>query len=466
MVKSKINKSKYYLNKNRISKRKKSILKGGEIIRYTDGVYDGEIKDGKKHGRGKITYTIGAVYDGEWNDDKWNGNGVLSEKNGSIYDGQWKDNLREGIGKQTYFNGYIYEGEFKDDKKNGKGKFTWPDGEVYEGQFKEDKFNGIGKHTYSNGNIYEGEFKDGNKHGQGVRYYPNECGFMEGEYINDLEEGRHTYFACNGKMIKYYYYNHGKTFTFENDIDKYIISEQIGDTSNKYITIFINLHGSDVINSICRLAQNKHLRCISPVKCGQMFISDPDSIIDAFRIAYNISHLQHNRNASTYQKMMKTIEVYNQSNTDFYDLNDGAFSRPLIDHYYLAYPIDDVFTQICIIDTNHMIDIFRDNYDLFSQKNMDLKTFEDIEQYNILSKLIPLLTINSEDMFLRSNLINVLLELGYDTINIIDFSCRIYNTDNLMDLYSSSSNKDFVCDYIENPDEKTQHGDVIVSSHI
>ncbi len=487
MARSRINKSRYRLKKKRLSKRKKSILKGGDIIRYDDGsVYDGEIKDGKKHGRGKMNYITGEIYEGdwkddarsgsgnltwvngniytgEWNDDKWNGNGVFSEKNGSIYDGQWKDNRREGIGKQIYFNGIIYEGEFKDDKKNGRGKFTWPDGEVYEGEFNDDNFNGIGKYTYSNGSIYEGEWKDDKKHGQGVRYYTHECGFMEGEYINDLEEGRHTHFACDGKMIKYYYYNHGKIFTFENDIvDKYIISEQIGDTSNRYITIFINLHGSDVINSKCRLAHNKHVRCISPVKCGQIFISDPDSIIDAFLIAYNISHLQHNSNASTYQKMMKTIEVYNQSNHTFYDLEDGAFSKPLIDHYYLAYPIDDVFKQICVVDTNHLIDIFRDSYGLFSQKNTVLKTFEDIDQYNILSKLIPLLNINSQQ-FLRSNLINVLLDLGYDTINIIDFSCRVFDTDNLTDLYTSLSRKDFVCEYIENPDEITQQGDVINS---
>ena len=463
MPRSRINKSRYRLNKKRLSKIKKSILKGGEIIRYSNGSgYDGEIKDGIKHGRGKMIYISGDIYEGEWNDGLRNGNGVFIEKNGSIYDGQWKDSSREGIGKQTYFDGSIYKGEFKDDQKNGRGKYTWPDGEVYEGEFNDNKFNGKGKLTSSNGNIYEGEWKDGNKHGQGVRYYPNECGYMVGEFINDLEEGRHTYFSCNGKIIKYYYFNHGKTFTFENDIDKYIISEQIGDTSNKFITIFINLHGSDVINSKCRLAHNKHVRCISPVKCGQMFINDPDSIIDAFLIAYNISHLQHNSKASTYQKMMKTIEVYNQSNHTFYDLNDGAFSRPLIDHYYLAYPIDDIFKQICIIDTNHMIDIFQDSYDLFSQKNTVLKTFKDIEQYNILSKLIPLLNINSQQ-FLRSNLINVLLDLGYDTINIIDFSCRVFNTDNLTDLYTSLSSKDFVCDYIENPDETTQQGDVILS---
>jgi hypothetical protein len=601
MVRSRINKSRYLLNTNRVSKRKKFMLKGGEIIRYSDGsVYDGELIDGKKNGKGKLTRVNDDIYDGEWKDDMWNGKGVFSTKKGSVYDGHWKDNKRNGRGKQTWADGEFYDGEWKDDKRNGRGKQTWADGKFYDGEWKDDKkegkgeltrvnhdiydgewkddmwngkgvfstnqgfvydghwknnkregmgkqtysnaiyegnwkdgrkhgkgkinysygdiydgeweddmwngkgvfsqnigliydgewkknqregigyqtyFNGeeyngqwkddkkegIGNFRFSNGNVYNGEWKDNKKHGQGVLYL-DQCGIMQGEYINNLQEGRHTHFSCDWKkIIKYYYYNHGKMFTFENNIDKYIISEQSGDIQNRYITLLINLHGSDVINSICRLARNKHVRCISPVKCGQSVINDPRSIIDAFLIAYNISHLQHNRNASTYEKIMKIIEVYNQSNTDFYDLNDGAFSRPLIDHYYLAYPIDDVFTQICIIDTNHLIDIFRDSYDLFSQKNMDLKIFEDIEQYNILLKLRPLLNINSKNLFLRSNLINVLLDLGYDTINIIDFSCRLFNMDNLTDLYSSLQSKDFVCNYIENTNEHIQMGDVIGS---
>jgi hypothetical protein len=94
-----------------------------------------------------------------------------------------------------------------------------------------------------------------------------------------------------------------------------------------------------------------------------------------------------------------------------------------------------------MIDTNHNTQIFQDSYDLFSQKNRELINIENIEQYNILPKLIPLLTIDSVKNFLRSNLINILLDFGYDTINIIDFSCRVFNTDNFTHLYTSLSGK-------------------------
>jgi hypothetical protein len=161
---------------------------------------------------------------------------------------------------------------------------------------------------------------------------------------------------------------------------------------------------------------------------------------------------------------MKIIQVYNQSNPDFFDVSKGL-RRPLIDHYYQAYPKDDLFSQICIVDTNHDAKIFRDRYGLFSRTNMECKNV-DIETYNVLSELRPSLTINSDGLFLRSHLINVLLDLGYDTINIVDFSCRVFNMDNVTDLYTRLPNKWFRCDYVEITDEESRLGEVIVSREV
>ena len=469
MIQSRINKSRCRLNKKRLSKikkiKKKYILNGGETIKYANGgVYDGEIKDGKRHGNGKMIYSNNMVYEGEWNNDNKNGRGKLTWPSGSYYDGEWKDDKKNGRGKLYWFNGSYYDGEWKDNKRNGRGILRYSDGNIYEGEWKDSNREGRGTYKYSNGNIYKGDWKNDKENGYGRIIYSSRCGTMEGKYINGLQEGMHTHFSCDRKMVKYYYYNHGKIYTFDTNIDKYIISNQKDNTSDKYITILINLHGSDVVNSKCKLVDNKHVRCISPVSCGQISINDPRSTIDAFLIAYNISHLQSNNMASHYQKMIKTIEVYNEHNPDFFDLDEGI-RRPLVDHYYRAIPKDNIFRQIFIIDTNHRIDIFQDSYDLFSQKNTELKTLDDldIEQYNILSKLRPILNINSINLFLRSNLINVLLDLGYDTINIIDFSCRVFNMENLRFLYSRQQNKNYVCNYTTEVDKNTFIGDVITS---
>ena len=76
-----------------------------ERIEYEDGsVYEGEIKDGKRHGRGS-----------------WTG------PDGKKYEGEWKDNKRHGRGTYTFSDGAKYEGEYQDGKL-WTGTFTMPNG--------------------------------------------------------------------------------------------------------------------------------------------------------------------------------------------------------------------------------------------------------------------------------------------------------------------------------------------------
>ena len=119
---------------------------GSMTINYPNGDhYEGETKDGKRHGKGTMIYSNGDRYEGEWKDDKKNGQGV-----------------------ETWRDGYKYEGEFKDDKCNGQGTETWPSGDKYVGQFKDYRYYGKGTMFYADNRLYVGEWKDGKKHGYGV----------------------------------------------------------------------------------------------------------------------------------------------------------------------------------------------------------------------------------------------------------------------------------------------------------
>lgn len=53
--------------------------------------YDGEIVNGKKEGKGTMTWTNGDKYVGEWRDNKRNGKGTITFANGNKYDGGWND---------------------------------------------------------------------------------------------------------------------------------------------------------------------------------------------------------------------------------------------------------------------------------------------------------------------------------------------------------------------------------------
>lgn len=112
--------------------------------KYSNGVYEGEVnEEGKRHGKGKYTWSNGNIYEGDFVEGKCTGTGKYIFANGNLYEGGFENGQRTGYGKLTRINGEIYEGDWADDKKNGKGKYTWPDGFVYEGEFKDDDFSNI-----------------------------------------------------------------------------------------------------------------------------------------------------------------------------------------------------------------------------------------------------------------------------------------------------------------------------------
>ena len=167
-----------------------------EIIRYRfrEGIYTGQIKNGKKHGQGKMTYNNGDVYEGQWIDNKKHGKGVMKydeesmrnmtpygygelidsgavELKSSFYNGEWKEDKRHGKGMQSFMDKdddeYDYHGEWKNDKKHGKGSYTigWYS-YSYEGQWKDNNPNGFGIEGTRN-YVYEGHWENGKKHGKG-----------------------------------------------------------------------------------------------------------------------------------------------------------------------------------------------------------------------------------------------------------------------------------------------------------
>jgi hypothetical protein len=66
---------------------------------YENGdVYEGELKDDKRNGKGKFVCKTGTLYEGDWKDDKKHGKGTMRD-NEDTYDGNWVGDLRHGKGK-------------------------------------------------------------------------------------------------------------------------------------------------------------------------------------------------------------------------------------------------------------------------------------------------------------------------------------------------------------------------------
>ena len=161
----------------------------GEIqrISFANGEYTGQVRDGKRHGKGIVHYINGDSYDGEWSEGVKSGYGIYTFADGERYEGSYVNGLRCGFGAYFYNSGNVYEGDWKDDKRHGHGVFKWKEGDVYEGDFEEGKMSGQGLYRFANGASYIGGVKDGKKHGEGV-YRDEKGNEIKGEWKDGVRQ--------------------------------------------------------------------------------------------------------------------------------------------------------------------------------------------------------------------------------------------------------------------------------------
>ena len=69
----------------------------------------------------------------------------------AVYEGYFKNGKREGNGKTIAWDGGIYEGDYVNDLKNGKGKFTFDDESVYDGDWINGRRTGKGVIVWGKG---------------------------------------------------------------------------------------------------------------------------------------------------------------------------------------------------------------------------------------------------------------------------------------------------------------------------
>ena len=193
-------------------------------IEYDGGdVYEGETRNGKRHGKGKYTWSDGSFYDGEWKDGKKDGNGKQSHPDGSCYDGGWKDDKMDGFGVLVYSNQSRYEGHWSEGNENGHGMLTFANGNSYDGEWKDGNENGHGIKKYINVGVYDGEWKDGDENGHGIMKYIN-GDVYDGEWKGGNENGHGTMTYANGDRYdgewKDGYENGHGTMTYANG-DRY-----------------------------------------------------------------------------------------------------------------------------------------------------------------------------------------------------------------------------------------------------
>lgn len=159
--------------------------------------YDGDMKDGRKHGQGTLMYADGGKYIGSWENDRKHGRGKNVWANGNEYDGEWKNNKRHGEGKLKYCDGGYYTGHWENDKKNGRGVNKWANGDEYDGEWKDNKRHGQGTMKYTNGSFYQGEWADDKREGKGINKSVNGEKY-EGQWKSNMKHGHGVLHRADG----------------------------------------------------------------------------------------------------------------------------------------------------------------------------------------------------------------------------------------------------------------------------
>ena len=115
-------------------------------INFNGGYYEGEVSNGRYHGKGKIFFNNGDIKEGTFV------NGKLNDRNGSY----------------TWATGDKYVGEFKDSNMSGFGEYFYKSGDRYRGSWCDDKRNGFGVYFYADGSISFNEYSDDKCHGKSI----------------------------------------------------------------------------------------------------------------------------------------------------------------------------------------------------------------------------------------------------------------------------------------------------------
>ena len=125
-------------------------------------IYEGEMVDSKREGRGICLYTDGTLYEGEWRRNMEHGFGKLmsSDRKKIIYEGEWERGKMQGTGTYYYGSsdplqlGSRYTGEFKENLRYGMGRYFLADGSIYDGQWRDGVMNGLGVFTWPDSSMY------------------------------------------------------------------------------------------------------------------------------------------------------------------------------------------------------------------------------------------------------------------------------------------------------------------------
>ena len=127
----------------------------------------------RPQGRGEVTYDDGSHYIGAFVDGEREGQGTMSSRDRTTT-GMWRRNVSDGATDVAGPGVYHFHGTEVDGKAQGEGELHDTDGSFYRGGFVRGEFQGQGTMTYANGARYTGGWCAASGRGRGAWNSPTE----------------------------------------------------------------------------------------------------------------------------------------------------------------------------------------------------------------------------------------------------------------------------------------------------
>ena len=206
----------------------------GTLIQKNGIKIEGFWREGTLEGWGRVTDENGEFFEGYFINGKINGKGIKKNIDGYSYVGEFYLGMKEGFGKEENKK-IIYEGEFHKDSKYGKGMCIFKLlQEKYEGEFENNVINGKGFYQWKNGNSFKGNFINGKMNGIGLFLWKDGSKYL-GNYKDNIKEGKGKFTWPNGKCFEGNFLNgkpNGKGILTVLDENKNVISSDMVEYDN------------------------------------------------------------------------------------------------------------------------------------------------------------------------------------------------------------------------------------------
>ncbi len=124
-----------------------------------EGIYQGDWKNGKRHGMGTMKYPD-HEYTGNWVDDVRVGQDSILIYTDGTYRGDFKNNKFWGNGRIDYKDGTKFRGKFEDGQRNGSGHLRYEGGIKCSGEWKKGIRDGIFEYAFPNHSKFSGPIKN------------------------------------------------------------------------------------------------------------------------------------------------------------------------------------------------------------------------------------------------------------------------------------------------------------------